>query len=92
MTFEMDEGGVYRLVSVPSSTTAKVCSYARCYGGTWFPPQDNGPAILDLYGLTEGQVDKLLTVISEAHPSFRLCGNLVMFDSTLIDPMEPVQP
>lgn len=92
MTFEMDEGGVYRLVSVPSSTRAKVCSYSNSYDGVWFPPQDGGPAILDLYGLTERQVDTLLTIISEAHSSFRLCGNLVMFDSTLIDPMEPIQP
>lgn len=85
MTFEMDEGGIYRLVAAPSSSRAKVCMYTDSYDGTWFPPQGGGPAILDLYGLTDSQVDILLTIISEEHPSFRLCGNLVMFDSTLID-------
>ena len=90
MIFEMDEGGIYRLVTTPSSTRAKICMYTNSYGGTWFPPQDGGPAILDLYGLTESQVDTILTMISEEHPSFRLCGNLVMFDSTLIDPVVPV--
>lgn len=92
MTFEMDDGGVFRLVSVPSSTRARVCSYSGSYDGVWFPPQDGGPAILDLHGLTESQVDTLLTIISDAHGAFRLCGNLVMFDATLIDPMEPIQP
>lgn len=90
MTFEMDEGGIYRLVAVPSSTRAKICMYTNSYGGTWFPPQDGGPAILDLYGLNEKQVDTLLNMISEEHPSFRLCGNLVMFDAALINPMEPI--
>lgn len=91
MIFELDEGGIYRLVPQPSSTTADTCSFSEfTYGGTWFCPPIGDPIILDMSKLSEREVDLLLDNISETHGIGKLCFPLVMFDSEQIEPYEVI--
>lgn len=89
MMFELDEGGIYRLVNRPSNQSAKTCLYSEfTYGGTWFPPPVGDPIILDMSKLTEREANLLLDVISETHGICKLCWPVVIFDPEQLDTME----